>query len=203
MDCVSSDQLFDPKLAKYEAAVLSMDKNLLLPFVASAICYTPTFSSVAIKNGGFGPAGPSCLRLLKKWKPLFAVTYTRKSSTKLSRGMVASSVRGGLNLLGLLNPDWPDWAVDIFVSLSLFCILLVTAQWLYERRLQSNCPKDSLSREEGSDSSRSAMRPLTAARFRRWVNNMLFSFYLLDPSLLLCLSRISVAVLLCFECAYT
>lgn len=47
MGCVSSDQLFDPKLAKYEAAVLSMDKNLLLSFVASAICYTPTFLSVA------------------------------------------------------------------------------------------------------------------------------------------------------------
>lgn len=38
--------------------------------------------------------------------------------------------------LGLLSPDWPYWAVDTFILLSMGCVVLVAAQRLYDRRSQ-------------------------------------------------------------------
>lgn len=41
--------------------------------------------------------------------------------------------RGRLQQLGVLSPEWPDWAVDTFACLSLGCAALVAGQWLYDR----------------------------------------------------------------------
>ncbi len=47
--------------------------------------------------------------------------------------MLGSVARGRLQQLGLLSPEWPAWAVDTFVSLSLCCAALVAGQWVYDR----------------------------------------------------------------------
>lgn len=47
--------------------------------------------------------------------------------------MLGSVARGRLQQLGLLSPDWPTWAVDTFVCLSLCCAALVAGQWVYDR----------------------------------------------------------------------
>lgn len=48
--------------------------------------------------------------------------------------MLSATVRGVLQRLGLVSVEWPNWAVDNFLALSLGCAVLVGAEWMYERR---------------------------------------------------------------------
>ncbi|CAM9149613.1 unnamed protein product [Ectocarpus sp. 8 AP-2014] len=94
--------------------------------------------------------------------------------------MLAPMVRGGLQSLGLLSPEWPDWAVDTFVSLSLCCAVLVAAQWLYDNKQRSPPPppppspsgvdgRESVGDKAGRDGvSEVVVGPAAAARFRRF-----------------------------------
>ena len=81
------------------------------------------------------------------------------------REMLNYMARAYLQRLGLLSPEWPDWAVDTFVCLSLFCVLLVTVQWLSERR-RSYAGGNGTGKDDKSSSSVAA-GPVAAARFRR------------------------------------
>lgn len=48
--------------------------------------------------------------------------------------MLTPAARGTLQRLGVLSPEWPDWAVDTFVCLSVCCAALVAGEWLYDRQ---------------------------------------------------------------------
>lgn len=82
-----------------------------------------------------------------------------------AREMLAYMARAYLQRMGLLSPEWPDWAVDTFVCLSLCCTLLVTAQWLSERRSYAS-GGDTAAAGKNGDSSSLATGPATASRFR-------------------------------------
>lgn len=77
--------------------------------------------------------------------------------------MLTSAARGELQRLGILSPEWPDWAVDTFASLSLACVLLVAVQWLYERR---SLRSSGVAGGDEGKASRSA-GCVVAAKFRR------------------------------------
>lgn len=79
--------------------------------------------------------------------------------------MLSSAVRGELQRLGLLSPEWPDWAVDTFVSLSLACVLLVAVQWLYDRR---SLPSSAGSAGGGDEGKASRVAGSAVATRFRW-----------------------------------
>lgn len=79
--------------------------------------------------------------------------------------MLAVTARGALQRVGLINLEWPDWAVDTFLALSVSCVALVGAQWLYDRRLSNSAGKGD---NGGSQPSLAAGETAAvAAKFRR------------------------------------
>ncbi|CAM9531165.1 unnamed protein product [Scytosiphon promiscuus] len=81
--------------------------------------------------------------------------------------MLAAVARGGLRNLGLLSPEWPNWAVDTFISLSLCCAALVAGQWMYDRRRAPAGPPTPPGEGDDCDSE-VVLETSATTRFRRF-----------------------------------
>lgn len=79
--------------------------------------------------------------------------------------MLTSAARGTLQHLGVLSPEWPDWAVDTFVCLSACCAALVAGEWLYDRRRPPQAGGNSA--KEGKNGGEDVVGGPSAASFRR------------------------------------
>lgn len=80
--------------------------------------------------------------------------------------MLSSAARGTLERLGVLSPDWPDWAVDTFVCLSACCAALVAGEWLFDRQRSSRAGGQAAAKAGQNGRGEVAGRP-SAASFRR------------------------------------
>lgn len=82
--------------------------------------------------------------------------------------MLTSAARGTLQRLGVLSPEWPDWAVDTFVCLSACCAALVAGEWLYDRQQRSRQAGGQAEAKEGKKDGRGeVVGGSSAAAFRR------------------------------------
>lgn len=82
--------------------------------------------------------------------------------------MLVAAARGGLRNLGLLSPEWPNWAVDTFISLSLCCAALVAGQWMYDRRRAPAGEEPPPPSADGDDGGNEVVLETSATtRFRR------------------------------------
>ncbi|CAM9632541.1 unnamed protein product [Pylaiella littoralis] len=85
--------------------------------------------------------------------------------------MLASAARGCLGHLGLLSPEWPNWAVETFVSLSFCCTALVAGQWLYDRpgrSIPSGADTAGAEKEGETNGGRGVVSGSAAPAFRRF-----------------------------------
>eukprot|EP00903_Cladosiphon_okamuranus_P018949 g17426.t1 len=82
--------------------------------------------------------------------------------------MLTSAARGTLQRLGVLSPDWPDWAVDTFVCLSTLCAALVAGEWLFDRQQRSSPAGGKEATKAGQNGRGEAVGGPSAASFRRF-----------------------------------
>lgn len=81
--------------------------------------------------------------------------------------MLTSAARGTLQHLGVLSPEWPDWAVDTFVCLSACCAALVAGEWLYDRGQRPRQAGAQAEARAGKNGGGEVVGGSSAASFRR------------------------------------